>query len=1329
MKKSYTLVSLLVFTVITMILNLPCFAQSLQVIRYSENEGLSNTLVKSVTTDHQGLIWIGTDGGLFLFDGNEFSHFKGDLPSQYVKSVFCRKNGDVIVTTDLGIMICQASERPVALKPFLKGSVMQVDSLLWFPKGCYEDTKGRLWFGDNRKIYCLDERNVLNSYFPADKAVTNNFQRSFSFAEDGYGHLFSFAEPGYIFLFDPAENRFDEVTLPAGLSNIQFALATDERTILIATRTGLVKFTSSENGGCESLVPVAGSPEISCIYRFAPGKYYAGTWANGLYEINSDGQEYHVHHLDEIQEKNINTITGGFEGNVWIASDNGLLLLQRNLFASPYKSTTRDYIQCISSDSSGNTFFCDGNKVYRSSPAHEPYPSGSVSVIKSASATILQAVPADGGMWFADVNARIWYENPPGHTVRQFDFSSAGNAVFFLKKDRSGNLWACQDQNPSLIRISRDYEVRTYGAKEGITSRPLVTAMDGSGRIYAGGMADTAYLFAYDAGSDRFINLSSPINFEHNINININDMATGPDGVMWLGSSFGLLQYKNGEVTRVEFGQMTGSSVKAVTVDRNNNIWLGNSIGLHLYTGNELLSFDDRDGMESKIINYRCLHLDQDGRLWVGTVEGVMVSSPLITPKKTVTPVIFSVLINNREEINKLPAEIKFNSRSFANLKVGVLDYPYVNFRIEMFLEGRDSVWQPVPRAGNIILANLSPGKYTLMLRAAKTGNNLTSDLLRWDFTITRIWYTQGWVILPALVIVVLLFWAGIYLNTLKLKRYNEKLERAIKERTHETIIQKERIEAQNISIMQKNEELNQANIGLEKARIIAEEASEAQKKFLSVMTHELRTPLNAVIGAAHLLVRNNPRQDQFEDLQILRFSAENLLGLINNILDFTKIESGKVSLEKIGFNLRNLVEEIVSAMKIRAKEKNIEIGCHIDDQIPETLIGDPLRLSQIINNLMGNALKFTDSGTINVELVMRDRSRDEVVVDFMVCDTGIGMSKETMDSVFELFVQGSSETTRKYGGTGLGLVITQKLLELFGSKIQAESHPGVGTCFSFSIKFPVISRITRDISINRENYPFTPFAGQRVLLVEDNQVNKLIAGKFLKDWNLTVDSADNGLIALDMVKKEAYSLILMDLQMPEMDGYQASVEIRNIGTEPYLSIPIIALTAAARSDVSAQVFKSGMNDFISKPFNPVDLHLKIKSTWGKIDVRLHPLRNQVLLQYFIKIFFDEWFGKIIVHAVLETFFPVTLQGNGCQSDDRCVSMILFILTDQFCRLEAVKFRHVNVHEYKIDVMLLEKTDCLSPVDSGNHLYTGPDQHGNEQFHVDRIIFSDQDGF
>jgi signal transduction histidine kinase/CheY-like chemotaxis protein/ligand-binding sensor domain-containing protein len=1172
--------------------------QSLHIIRYSENDGLTNTLVKSVTTNKQGLIYVATDGGLFLFDGREFMHYDGELPSPYVKSVFCRSNGDVVVTTDMGVLVSPGSERGVAPKLLLPGSVQQVDSLLWFPKGCFEDHKNRLWLGDNRKIYNVVDGKV-NAYFPGDKAVTNNFQRSFSFIEDENGQLFSFAEPGFVYRLNQEMNRFEEVELPSPLTNIQFALYKGHQTILIATKTGIVEFKFDQNGRCIALNPIPGSPEVSCLYQYAPGRYYAGTWANGLYEIEQNGGNYLMKRLENVTEKNINNIVEGSEGNVWIASDNGLLLLQQNLFSAPFRNTSSDYVQCISGTPDGITYFSDGNRVYSAQPHRELNEFGSASTVKNAKRMILQAIPADGGLWYSDVDARVWFEKPAGKIVKQFDFSSFGRAVFYLKYDTRGNLWVCQDQNPNLIRITSDFGVKMYGRNEGLTSRPLVTTIDDRGTLFAGAMSDTAYLFTYHASKDRFINISEPVHFDRNIDLNINDMVFDRSNVLWLGSSFGLLKYTNGDVSRVDLGPMTGAAVKAITVDQFGNLWLGNSIGLHLFANNELLSFDDRNGISSKIINYRCLHVDASNRLWVGTVEGVMVSSPLKIPRKTVTPVIFTILMNNEEVVVPGLGDISFNDHSFATLKVGVLDYPYVNFSMEMYLQGRDSVWQQVPRSGALILANLPPGPYTLLLRAKKTGNYFTSDLLKWNFTVTQIWYTRMWVVLLLIVLVTLLFWLGIHVYTINLKRYNEKLEHAIQERTHETIMQKERIELQNASMMLKNEELRQANIGLEKAKELAEEASEAQKKFLMVMTHELRTPLNAVIGAAHLLFRNNPRPDQFEELHILRFSAENLLRLINNILDFTKIESGKVSLEKIEFHIRTLVEEIVSAMKMRAKENDIALVCQIDKNIPEILIGDPLRLSQIINNLVGNSLKFTEKGSIAITLTLQERKENDVVIGFEVRDTGIGMTEETLNSIFEMFVQGSSETTRKYGGTGLGLVITRKLLELYDSEIFVQSDPGRGSVFSFSIRFPESKKQPGDISVTAGPYEFSNFQGENVLLVEDNSVNRLIATKFLVDWNLKVESAVNGVVALELIHESSFDLILMDIQMPEMDGYEAATRIRAMGVEPYISLPIIALTAASRSDVSDMIFRSGMNDFISKPFNPVDLHMKIKAFLG----------------------------------------------------------------------------------------------------------------------------------
>ena len=893
--------------------------------------------------------------------------------------------------------------------------------------------------------------------------------------------------------------------------------------------------------------------------------------------------------MTEFPEKTINHFCLQSDGNLWVATDNGLYLMRPYFFSSPYINSTSKYIQSIAEYPDGRICFTDGEKVFSTKKDISESPL----TIKSSRELILQAIPLQNGTWYADVSGFVWFENTAGLIEKRFDFRSSGHAVFYLTFDHKGRLWACQDLNQSLICISPDFSVKTYGVNEGIASRPLTVGLDHAGNIYAGGMSDEAYLFAYNPTTDRFTNLSKPLTFEHNIDININDIAFSKKGIIWLGSSFGLIKYENGIFNRMQISSLTDASVKAVTLDRDDNVWFGTSLGLHQFVRGELLSFDERTGMPSKSINYRSIHVDRYNRIWAGTVNGITVSLPILPAVRTVKPVIVDMLINNNP-FNYKTDGITLNQRAFLKIKLGVPDYPAKFVKIEMLLLGRDTSWIPVDKTQEIDLVNLASGKYTLYIRAKKYGNYLYSSPLKWEFHVSKSWYFLWWVILLEGIFLLLFYWVGLKLYTRNLLRNNDKLEQAINERTREILIQKEQIEGQSQSIIMKNAVLAQTNIELEQAKINAEKALKTKSEFLSVMSHELRTPLNAVIGTSHLLFKNNPRPDQSEDLRILRFSAENLLSLINNILDFNKIEVGKVSLEYIDFNLRTIVEEIVSSMTSKAQEKNIELNFDFDDSIPVNVIGDPLRLSQIINNLLSNALKFTETGKVTIALKLNSNKLKQIIVDFSVTDSGIGMQPETLQSIFDAFTQASSETSRKYGGTGLGLTITGKLLELFGSKIYVESEFGKGSRFYFSILFNEGSVTNATIEPKNTSNVFKQFTGQRILLVEDNKVNKLIASKFLSDWNLKVDTAENGLIAVDKITKHSFDLILMDLQMPEMDGYQATSEIRKLKIAPYTTIPIIALTASSKADVFEKIFLSGMNDYISKPFNPEDLYDKI---------------------------------------------------------------------------------------------------------------------------------------
>jgi len=385
--------------------------------------------------------------------------------------------------------------------------------------------------------------------------------------------------------------------------------------------------------------------------------------------------------------------------------------------------------------------------------------------------------------------------------------------------------------------------------------------------------------------------------------------------------------------------------------------------------------------------------------------------------------------------------------------------------------------------------------------------------------------------------------------------------------------------------------ELKNIQFQLENAKEIAEQSSMAKSQFLSSMSHEIRTPLNAIIGLTRLLSDEDPKPSQVENLSTLTFSARNLLMLINDILDFNKIEAGKVVLEYIYFDLPELLKNIERSFQLTADENRNNIVLSIDKQLPSRIKGDPTRLSQILTNLVSNAVKFTKNGTISITLNAMNQTDTKVSILFEVADTGIGVPEDEQKSIFDSFTQATIETTRKYGGTGLGLAITKRLLEMQGSQITLKSSVGEGSTFSFMLQCEYSDK-KQEIENEPAKNLFQPFAKQRILLVEDNLANQLVAKKFLTKWQLNVSIAEDGEVALKILEKEDFDLVLMDIQMPNMDGYEATKAIRKI--EKHQKLPIIALTASISSDVNQKVLTVGMNDHMLKPFEPELLYTKI---------------------------------------------------------------------------------------------------------------------------------------
>lgn len=373
-------------------------------------------------------------------------------------------------------------------------------------------------------------------------------------------------------------------------------------------------------------------------------------------------------------------------------------------------------------------------------------------------------------------------------------------------------------------------------------------------------------------------------------------------------------------------------------------------------------------------------------------------------------------------------------------------------------------------------------------------------------------------------------------------------------------------------------------------ARDIAEKATLAKSEFLSKMSHEIRTPLNAIIGLTDILLREELNEDQSHYVNSMKYSADTLLGIINEILDFSKIEAGKLTFESIPFNIEHVFRGVRQTFEFRLNELGIDFVSEIDEDIPDTIKGDRIKLNQIFLNLVGNAVKFTERGHIRICAFLKEDSEDQVRVLFKVQDTGIGISPDRVDKVFEDFEQEGSDTTRKYGGTGLGLTITKKFIEGQGGSIEVSSEKGKGTTFEFQIPFEKASK--SELRGARLNWVEAKFLRHfRVLVAEDNIMNQLVLKKVLEKWDHDLTIVTNGNEALNKMRGNDYDLVLMDIQMPEKDGLTAIKEWRVFESNSNRKhLPVVALTADAFTESRVLAIESGMDDFLSKPIDTNEL-------------------------------------------------------------------------------------------------------------------------------------------
>lgn len=800
----------------------------------------------------------------------------------------------------------------------------------------------------------------------------------------------------------------------------------------------------------------------------------------------------------------------------------------------------------------------------------------------------------EGLLWITYWDFGLRSYNPKTQKIKEYkndpkDSTSIGSKnIVQILEDKEGILWVGTRDN-GLISFNKKTNKFTHypyiensgtlQPKDSLDDKMILCMeLDDEGILWIGTNV---------GGLNRFDTKTKKIKSYHDFKKGIHgvfDIVKDSNNQLWVATYLdGLFLFDKETETFINYSEDEGllfNSITNIEKDNDGNIWSTSERGLSRFNPKTKLfvNYTKANGLPTNKLYY--LSKRADGMFYfISDKLKMFTFDPENLDKNTAPPL--TIL----ESITYHPAHYKdwkkdstifttdLQSLTFAfnenKLSFSFIGLHFVNAPLNQYsykLEGYDPDWINNGTQRTATYTNLSPGDYTFYVKSANSDGVWDEIGTQITITILPPWYGTWWAYVS---------YALLFLLALRVfSKYRERHLRADKERLEKTVAER------TLEVVKEKEK--------------ALSSERAKHQFLANMSHEIRTPMNAIKGMTDILIRRQPKEDQKEYLNGIKQSSDSLLVIINDILDISKIEAGKVELEQENFSVNELVNNVHTIMQFKAEEKGLGL---IKDIPAENLkvLGDATRLRQILINLIGNAIKFTEKGLVTTS-VESEQVGDKINVHFIVSDTGIGIDQDRMEKIFQSFEQAYSDTSRKFGGTGLGLSISKKLVELQGGKIWVESEKGKGSQFHFTIPYNLAEttiEATREEDLNSNSADF--LRGIHILLVEDNQFNSIVAREELEDAieGVQVEVAENGLIAVEKLKSSTFDVILMDVQMPIMNGYEATSSIRLLESEK-ASTPIIAMTANVLKEEVDLCYQAGMNDFIGKPFDTEELLQKI---------------------------------------------------------------------------------------------------------------------------------------